>query len=172
MWQRMGCHFLFVSVTYCSYLTCHLFSVFKHLDSLRWTRQHRSALNSSGMIRLVPLPSNNWGLRVKVIPSSLPWLVVAYPYEGNGTVVPTTTPWRPMGEFMYKSTFIGAQILFGRCPSLSAHESESMLRTYVVCRQNIHRLAACDVGSCSPTADEFDWDFSSISHNSCLLTSH
>jgi hypothetical protein len=30
-------------------------------------------------------------------------------------------------------------ILFGRCPSLSAHESESILRTYVVCRENIRR---------------------------------
>jgi hypothetical protein len=29
---------------------------------------------------------------------------------------------------------IGAPIIFGRCPSLSAHESESMQRTYRVCR--------------------------------------
>jgi hypothetical protein len=35
-----------------------------------------------------------------------------------------------------------APIFLGRCPSLSAHESESMLRTYLVCRENIRRLAA------------------------------
>jgi hypothetical protein len=29
----------------------------------------------------------------------------------------------------------GAPILFGRYPSLSVHESESMLRTYLVCRE-------------------------------------
>jgi hypothetical protein len=28
---------------------------------------------------------------------------------------------------------IGAPIIFGRCPSLSAHENQSMLRTYLVC---------------------------------------
>jgi hypothetical protein len=33
------------------------------------------------------------------------------------------------------SECIGAPILFGRCPSLSAHENESMLRTYLVCRE-------------------------------------
>jgi hypothetical protein len=74
IWQRMCCLFLFISVTYCSYLMCHLFSVFKHLDSLRWTWQHRKALNTTGTICLVPPPSNNWGLRVKVIPSSLLFL--------------------------------------------------------------------------------------------------
>jgi hypothetical protein len=30
---------------------------------------------------------------------------------------------------------IGAPIMFGRSPSLLAHESESMLRTYLVCRE-------------------------------------
>jgi hypothetical protein len=37
----------------------------------------------------------------------------------------------------YKSTgkIIGAPIILGRCTSLSAHESESMLRTYLVCRE-------------------------------------
>jgi hypothetical protein len=30
---------------------------------------------------------------------------------------------------------IGAPIILGRCPSLSAHENESMLRTYLVCRE-------------------------------------
>jgi hypothetical protein len=29
----------------------------------------------------------------------------------------------------------GAQIMLGRCSSLSAHEGESMLRTYLVCRE-------------------------------------
>jgi hypothetical protein len=29
----------------------------------------------------------------------------------------------------------GAPITVGRCPSLAAHESESMLRTYLVCRE-------------------------------------
>jgi hypothetical protein len=29
--------------------------------------------------------------------------------------------------------YTGAQIILGRCPSLSAHDSESMLRTYLVC---------------------------------------
>jgi hypothetical protein len=43
-------------------------------------------------------------------------------------------------------------ILFDWCPSLSAHESESVLRTYFVFRENIRRLAACEFGSCSPTA--------------------
>jgi hypothetical protein len=32
------------------------------------------------------------------------------------------------------SSFIGAPIIPGRCP-LSAHESESMLRTYIACRE-------------------------------------
>jgi hypothetical protein len=30
---------------------------------------------------------------------------------------------------------IDEPIIFGLCPSLSAHESESMLRTYLVCRE-------------------------------------
>jgi hypothetical protein len=30
---------------------------------------------------------------------------------------------------------IGAPIILGRCPSLSAHKCESMLRTYLVCRE-------------------------------------
>jgi hypothetical protein len=34
---------------------------------------------------------------------------------------------------------IGAPIILGRCPSLSAHESESMLRTYLVCREKQER---------------------------------
>jgi hypothetical protein len=34
---------------------------------------------------------------------------------------------------------IGAPIFFGRCPSLSAHESESMLRTYLVFREKQER---------------------------------
>jgi hypothetical protein len=36
-------------------------------------------------------------------------------------------------------TGIGAPIIVGRCPSLSAHESESMLRTYLVCREKQER---------------------------------
>jgi hypothetical protein len=36
-------------------------------------------------------------------------------------------------------------INLGRCPSLPPDESESMLRTYLICRENIHRLAAFDV---------------------------
>jgi hypothetical protein len=35
----------------------------------------------------------------------------------------------------------GAPIILGRCPSLSAHESESMLRTYLVCRGKQERQA-------------------------------
>jgi hypothetical protein len=35
--------------------------------------------------------------------------------------------------------FGGAPIILGRCPSLSAHESESMLRTYLVCREKQER---------------------------------
>jgi hypothetical protein len=31
---------------------------------------------------------------------------------------------------------IGALIIFGRWPSMSAHENESMLRTYLVCRES------------------------------------
>jgi hypothetical protein len=34
---------------------------------------------------------------------------------------------------VYTST--GKPIILGRCPSLSGHESESMLRTYLVCRE-------------------------------------
>jgi hypothetical protein len=34
---------------------------------------------------------------------------------------------------------IGAPIIFGLCPSLLAHESESMLRTYLVCREKQER---------------------------------
>jgi hypothetical protein len=34
---------------------------------------------------------------------------------------------------------IGAPIILGRCPSLSAHESESMLRTYLVRREKQER---------------------------------
>jgi hypothetical protein len=34
---------------------------------------------------------------------------------------------------------IGAPIIFGRCPSLSAHERESMLRTYLACREKLER---------------------------------
>jgi hypothetical protein len=34
---------------------------------------------------------------------------------------------------------IGAPIILGRCPSLSEHESESMLRTYLVCGEKQER---------------------------------
>jgi hypothetical protein len=34
---------------------------------------------------------------------------------------------------------IGPTIILGRCPSLPAHESESMLRTYLVCREKQER---------------------------------
>jgi hypothetical protein len=34
---------------------------------------------------------------------------------------------------------IGAPIIFDRCPSLSAHESESILRPYRVCREKQER---------------------------------
>jgi hypothetical protein len=34
---------------------------------------------------------------------------------------------------------IGVPIIFGRCPSLSAYESESMLRTYLACREKRER---------------------------------
>jgi hypothetical protein len=34
---------------------------------------------------------------------------------------------------------IGTPIILGLCPSLSAHESESMLRTYLVCREKQER---------------------------------
>jgi hypothetical protein len=34
---------------------------------------------------------------------------------------------------------VGAPIILGRCPALSAHESESMLRTYLVCREKQER---------------------------------
>jgi hypothetical protein len=34
---------------------------------------------------------------------------------------------------------IGAPIILGLCPSLSAHESESMLLTYLVCREKQER---------------------------------
>jgi hypothetical protein len=34
---------------------------------------------------------------------------------------------------------IGEPIIFGRCPSLSAHESEAMLRTYLVSRKKQER---------------------------------
>jgi hypothetical protein len=33
----------------------------------------------------------------------------------------------------------GAPIILGRCPSVSAHENESMLRTYLVCRKERER---------------------------------
>jgi hypothetical protein len=36
----------------------------------------------------------------------------------------------------------GAPIILGRCPSLSAHKSESMLRTYLVCREKQERERA------------------------------
>jgi hypothetical protein len=36
-------------------------------------------------------------------------------------------------------TDIDAPIILGRCPSLSTHESESMLRTYLVCRKKQKR---------------------------------
>jgi hypothetical protein len=35
-----------------------------------------------------------------------------------------------------KNHSIGAPIIFGRCPSLSAHGSESMLRTYLAAERN------------------------------------
>jgi hypothetical protein len=38
-----------------------------------------------------------------------------------------------------KNGSIGAPVIFGRCPSLSANESESMLRTYLVCREKQER---------------------------------
>jgi hypothetical protein len=37
-------------------------------------------------------------------------------------------------ELIMQPQSIGAPIILGRCPSLSAHESESMLRTYLVFR--------------------------------------
>jgi hypothetical protein len=45
---------------------------------------------------------------------------------------------RPASTLQQKER-IGAPIILGRCPSLSAHESESMLRTYFVCREKQER---------------------------------
>jgi hypothetical protein len=39
------------------------------------------------------------------------------------------------GDIAPTGVSIGSPIFLGRCPSLSAHESESMLRTYLVCRE-------------------------------------
>jgi hypothetical protein len=45
----------------------------------------------------------------------------------------TLTILAPNCRICYNST--GAPIILGRWPSLSAHESESLLRTYLVCRE-------------------------------------
>jgi hypothetical protein len=75
-------------------------------------------------------------------------------YDIDGVILHHTVPQRQTVNAAYYCNFLRTEqpILFGQCPSLSAHESESMLRTYFVCRDNIRRLAACEVGSCSPTA--------------------
>jgi hypothetical protein len=44
-----------------------------------------------------------------------------------------------MASHIERRGFIGAPIILGRRPSLSAHESESMLRTYLVCREKQER---------------------------------
>jgi hypothetical protein len=58
----------------------------------------------------------------------------------------TTTLWTTtifhMASLLSDQFIIIAPIFLGRCPSLSAHESESMLRTYLFCWENIRRLAA------------------------------
>jgi hypothetical protein len=41
--------------------------------------------------------------------------------------------------YTVKMPFIGAPIVLGRCPSLSAHKNESVLRTYPVCRERQKR---------------------------------
>jgi hypothetical protein len=63
---------------------------------------------------------------------------------------------------------VQAPILLGLCPSLSARESESMLQTYLVCKENL--LAMLEVAL--RLRDDLDWNFSPISHNSGLLTSY
>jgi hypothetical protein len=41
----------------------------------------------------------------------------------------------PLNVPLFSGGCIGTPIILGRCPSLSAHESESVLRTYLVCRE-------------------------------------
>jgi hypothetical protein len=41
--------------------------------------------------------------------------------------------------FKIAKEYTGAPIIFGRCPSMSANESEPMLRTYLVCREKQER---------------------------------
>jgi hypothetical protein len=51
---------------------------------------------------------------------------------------PTETWQIPYSRFLKEENrrmFTGAPIMLGRCPPLSEHESESMLRTYLVCRE-------------------------------------
>jgi hypothetical protein len=48
-------------------------------------------------------------------------------------------PWHTHNLSRKVLQYIGAPIFLGRCPSLSAHESESMLRTYLVCREKQER---------------------------------
>jgi hypothetical protein len=40
-----------------------------------------------------------------------------------------------MAFITVRARYRGEAIILGRCPSLSAHESESMLRAYLVCRE-------------------------------------
>jgi hypothetical protein len=55
------------------------------------------------------------------------------------SIIPTITFPRllsaPNFLFSRATKRIGSPIILGRYPSLSAHESESMLRTYLVCRE-------------------------------------
>jgi hypothetical protein len=50
----------------------------------------------------------------------------------------TSNPSLPEG----REEFIGTLIILGRCPWLSAHESESMLRIYLVCRDTQERATS------------------------------
>jgi hypothetical protein len=53
-----------------------------------------------------------------------------------------TEKWNPEGQIGVVRLClegIGAPIILVRCPSLSAHESESMLGTYLVCREKQER---------------------------------
>jgi hypothetical protein len=55
-------------------------------------------------------------------------------------VLSASVKWKQfMNTNITESWSIGGPIILGRCPSLSAHESESMLRTYLACREKQER---------------------------------
>jgi hypothetical protein len=88
------------------------------------------------MIILVMLSAVMWNRGKKVWHFHSHWmpLTKALSSISNSALQAKYTAWRH-GVYIC----IGAPIILGRCPSLSAHESESMLRTYLVYREKRER---------------------------------